>query len=72
MRYLLVLLMLAGCAINVPREAGRYFTIEHGTARFGDAMAAAQRHCADLGMRARHLGTDLAYMAISRFECVPQ
>lgn len=70
MRYLLVLLMLSGCAITVPQDAGRHFTIEHGTARFGDAMGAANRHCAAQGMRARHLGTDTAYMAISRFECV--
>lgn len=69
MRYLIVLL-LSGCAITVPQDAGRYFTIEHGTARFGDAMAAAQKHCAVEGLRARHLGTDTVHMAMSRFECV--
>ena len=69
MRYLLVLL-LSGCAITVPADAGRHFTIEHGTARFGDAMAAANQHCAASGQRARHLGTDTAYLSMSRFECV--
>jgi hypothetical protein len=70
MRYLVVLL-LAGCgAIQVHPDAGRYFTIEHGTARFGDAMEGARQHCARMGLSARHLGTDVAYMAMSRFECV--
>lgn len=69
MRYLFVLL-LAGCAINVPRDAGRYFTIEHGTARFQDAMSAARQHCASTGMDARHVGTDRSGLMLSRFECV--
>lgn len=70
MRYLVVLL-LTGCApIAVAPDAGSRFTIEHGGARFNDAMAAAQQHCAKLGMAATHLGSDaLGPRAVSRFEC---
>lgn len=70
MRYLFVLL-LAGCGSIPPSTAsGNYITTEHGTARFQDALAGAQEYCAQRGMGVRHLGTDIAYMAISRFECV--
>lgn len=73
MRALLVgLVLLAGCGpIRPDPSVGRHFTIEHGTARFHDAMAGAREHCAALGMRARHLGSDRAYMMLSRFECTP-
>lgn len=71
MRYLIVLLLLAACGpIQVRPDAGRYFTIEHGTARFQDAMEGARRHCAQMGMDVRHLGTDRGEMLMSRFECV--
>lgn len=63
--------LLTGCgAIQVQPQAGKYFSIEHGTARFGDAMAGARQHCARMGMQPRHLGTDRGYLLISRFECV--
>lgn len=71
MRYLSVLLLLAACGpIQVRPDAGRYFTIEHGSARFQDAMEGARQHCAREGLAARHLGTDRAEYMLSRFECV--
>lgn len=71
MRYLVVLL-LAGCGAIQPRaDAGNHFTLEHGTARFGDAMEGARQHCARQGMKAKHLGTDRGgYLLLSRFACV--
>jgi hypothetical protein len=73
MRYLLVL-MLTGCGAIQPRsDAGRHFTLEHGTARFGDAMDGARIHCAAMGLGAKHLGTDRGgVLLMSRFECVPR
>lgn len=71
MRLALIALLLAGCGTIQPTTAsGRYITTEHGTARFGDALQGAKEYCARRGMGVRHLGTDRAYMAISRFECV--
>lgn len=72
MRYLPVALILAGCSapMKVPDDAGRDFTIEHSSVGFEFAMAGAKEHCAKMGMRARHLGTDRAQMLLSRFECV--
>lgn len=65
--------LLAGCGpIQVRPDVGRYFTIEHGTARFQDAMEGARQHCARMGMRVRHLGTDRGELLMSRFECVTQ
>lgn len=72
MRYLVVLLLLAGCApIEVAPDAGTRFTIEHSSTDFSGAMQAAAAHCAKLGMRAVHLGTDTlrAGIRLSRFEC---
>lgn len=68
----LFVFLLTGCGAIEPRpDAGRYFTLEHGTARFGDAMEGAQIHCARMGMTARHLGTDRGgELLMSRFECV--
>lgn len=64
-------LVLAACGpVQVRPDAGRFFTIEHGTARFQDAMEGARQHCARIGMQARHLGTDRAELLLSRFECV--
>ena len=71
MRYLVVLLLLAACGpIQVRPDAGRYFTIEHGTARFQDAYEGARQHCARMGMDVRHLGSDRAEHVLSRFECI--
>jgi hypothetical protein len=70
MRYLLVLLLAACGPIQVRPDAGRFFTIEHGTERFQDAMAGARQHCSSIGMDARHLGTDRGVYLLSRFECV--
>lgn len=71
MRYTLIVLLLAGCAIQVRPDAGKSFTLEHGTKRFSDAMAAAGKHCAQMGLQAKHLGTDRpGNKALSRFECV--
>ena len=72
MRYLIVLLLAACGPIQVRPDAGRYFTIEHGTARFQDAMEGARRNCAAMGMDVRHLGTDRGEFLMSRFECVPK
>lgn len=72
MRYLVVLLMLSGCApIEVAPDAGTRFTIQHGSDRFDAAMKAATAHCAKLGARAVHLGSDTmsAGSRASRFEC---
>lgn len=67
----LVVLLLVGCGPIVPRpDAGRHFTLEHGTARFQDAMEGARQHCARMGMGVRHLGTDRGGLLLSRFECV--
>jgi hypothetical protein len=69
MRYLLVLL-LAGC-ITVPKDAGKYFSLEHGQMMFGDALSAARNHCKAMGMDTRHMGTDhVGIYSVSRFECV--
>lgn len=68
-----LLLLLAGCApLQVPSDAGRYFTLQHGTARFQAAQEAARQHCAKQGLAVRHLGTDTPGLSISRFECVEQ
>ena len=69
---ILAVLLLTGCGAIMPRaDAGRYFTLEHGTARFGDAMDGASQHCARMGMSARHIGTDMGgVLLMSRFECV--
>ena len=73
MRYLVVVLLVAACGpIQVRPDAGRYFTIEHGTARFEDAYEGARQHCARMGMDVRHLGTDHAQLMLSRFECIPK
>lgn len=67
--------LLAACGpIEVRPDVGRAFTIQHGTARFQDAMQGAQTHCSrDYGMAARHLGTDRGgELLLSRFECVAQ
>lgn len=69
----LLALALAGCGpIEVRSDVGRQFTLEHGSARFQDAMQGAQTHCSrDYGMNARHLGTDRGgELLLSRFECV--
>jgi hypothetical protein len=71
----LVFLLLTACApLRVDPSAGRYFTIGHAFPRFEAAMDAAQKHCAKMGMQARHLGTDRAGAPgnLSRFECVPR
>lgn len=69
----LAVLLLTGCGAIQPRsDAGKHFTLEHGTARFGDAMEGARLHCARFGLDARHVGTDRAGLMLSRFECVPR
>jgi hypothetical protein len=74
MRYALLLVFLAGCGtIRPPEDSGRYFTIQHGTARFSDAYAGAKQHCAKMGMDTQHLGTDHLMMGdASRFQCMPK
>jgi hypothetical protein len=72
MRYLIVL-MLAGCGtIQVPDSDGKRFTIEHNRANFSGALSGAKDHCAKLGMKAEHIGTDRSEPSynLSRFECV--
>lgn len=65
-------LALAACGpAQVRPDAGKYFTIEHGTARFQDAMEGARQHCVRMGLTARHLGSDRGELLLSRFECVP-
>ena len=75
MRWLFVvaLLTLAGCGpIQVNPDSGRFPTIQHGTARFNDAMAAVRKYCAGQGLGVRHLRTDTPPqgLSISSFECV--
>ena len=74
MRFIALSMVLAtACTpIEVRPDAGLFFTIEHGSARFQDAMEGARRHCAAMGMDARHLGTDRGEFMLSRFECVPK
>lgn len=61
---------IAGC-VSVPKDAGKYFSIEHGQMMFSTAYSAAKRHCEELGMDTRHLGTDhVGLQSVSRFECV--
>lgn len=69
---LLATLLLVGCGpIQVNPNAGRNFTIQHGTERFNDAMVGAQQHCASMGMTTKHLGTDRGgSLLLSRFECI--
>lgn len=71
MKYLVVLL-LAGCAVNVPDGAGNKFTIEHMTNQFGSAQAAAAKHCTARGLDTVHLGTYRSQPSynLSTFECV--
>jgi hypothetical protein len=70
MRYLAVLL-LAGCTtVRAPAGSETYFSIQHGATQFGEASQKAQAHCAKLGMKARHLGSDRVGWIVSRFECV--
>ena len=72
MRYTLVLL-LAGCATQHYGPDDKYFTIEHGTMRFGSAMSQARAHCEKLGMATKHTGTqETGFYMVSRFECVPK
>ena len=68
----LILLLIAGCgAIGPTVSGGRYLTIEHGSARFGDAVEGARQYCSSQGLGARHLGTDRGgYLMMSRFECI--
>lgn len=69
-----LLFAIAGCGqMQVHPDAGRSFTLEHGTARFQDAMQGARDHCAGMGLSAKHLGTDRGgALLLSRFECVPR
>ena len=72
MRFI-ALLLVAGCSSAVVKPDAKFFTIEHGTVRFGSAMSQATRHCEALGMGARHLGTqETGFYMVSRFECVPK
>lgn len=76
-RTCLLVLLLAGCGAIQPKpDAGTSFTTEHGPSWFGSAMKGAEKHCAKMGMREVHLGSDRmvdplgADRALSRFECV--
>ncbi len=72
---LFLLCLAAGCgSVPVFPDVGRSFTIEHGTAIFGAAMAGAREHCASkFNMGVQHLGTDRGGMLLlSRFRCVPR
>ena len=73
MRFAIVLL-LAGCATTGSYgPTDKYITVEHGTMRFGSAMARAREHCEKLGMATNHLGTqETGFYMVSRFECVPK
>ena len=72
MKYLFVLLV-AGCASNTITPTTKHFTIEHGTMRFGSALAQAQKHCESLGMETRHTNTQATgFYMVSSFECVPK
>jgi len=67
------LLIVAGCASSpiAPSSAtGNHISIQHGTARFNDAVAGAQQYCSGRGMAARHVSTGGAAPSISTFECV--
>jgi hypothetical protein len=72
MRPLIVLLLLAACGPIQPYASGNNLVSQHGTARFGDALAGAAQHCASRGMGVKSLGTDTPPhgLSVSRFECV--
>jgi hypothetical protein len=66
-----VLGLLAACGALPPTSAtGNHVSIQHGTARFADAVAGANRYCAGRGMAARHVSTGGGAPSISTFECV--
>lgn len=65
------LVLLAGCGPIPPTMAsGNSVTIQHGTARFADAVAGARDYCAGRGMGVRHVSTGGPAPAVSTFECV--
>lgn len=68
----LLLILLSGCgAIRPAPDSGKDFTLEHGSARFQDAMQGAREYCGEQGLRARHVGTDRGGdLMLSRFECL--
>lgn len=73
MRFLFVLL-LAGCSVAKPDSGATHWTTMHTSDHFPRAMLNAKEHCADMGMDARHLGSDVISSinarVLSRFECV--
>jgi hypothetical protein len=72
MRFVL-LLLIAGCATSSYQPGDKTFSITHGTMRFGSAMSQAKRNCEEMGLAAKHLGTDqTGWQPVSRFECVPK
>lgn len=72
MRYIAVALALVGCAaIEIPPDAGRHITIQHGSARFNATMQAVRDHCNRMGLAARHIRSGGGgYTVLSSFECV--
>jgi hypothetical protein len=61
----------SGCGSLPPTSAtGNHISIQHGTARFRDAVAGANQYCAGRGMVARHVSTGGGAPSISTFECV--
>ena len=65
-----ITLSVAGCAVHPTYFDGKSVTYEHGTARFGDAMADAQKQCASIGKLVKHERTDCPYLCVSTFSCV--
>jgi hypothetical protein len=75
LRYSILVLafVLAGCAsgpIPPTISAGNSISINHGTARFADAVEGARNYCAARGLSVRHISTSGGAPAVSTFECV--
>jgi hypothetical protein len=79
-RHLLVLALVAGCSaapIQPSPDAGKSFALEHASYRFSNAVQGAEEHCARMGLRAEHTGTERLIpmltvhgLMVSWFECV--
>jgi len=54
LRFLILVLSIAGCAVSPTYFDGKSVTYEHGTARFESAMADARKQCASVGKFVKH------------------
>ena len=69
MRYLLLALLLAGCASKPILETPSSFSIEHDAAFKADAFRKAAAHCAKYGKDAVHIESTRGAWVVSSFRC---